>query len=217
MIVFNMMEMERDEQIAEIKGVMMCHNKIVDFLRSTPEYDNYQNEEQYDVHLNIDMAIYRQNLSTCMLLCQLWEHQMAHYIRESIFIQLPRLMDKKIEINYNNSVKIFEELLGFKFNEKDYGRKLSELRHLVNYIKHAEGDSAQKFRKKREDMIIDSDEYRALSSFSSPLIIKMIKIDDFEIEKYQSAILDFWCDFSKNVDVTVPPSKLDEDEYIKIR
>lgn len=203
MLHFNMMEDERVDLVNEIENVVIYHSEVIDFLSSKPVYKNYQNDQEYEMHEEIEMVIYRQHLSTCILLYQLWEHQMAHYIRETFFLMYPQCNDCQMVIDYGDSIDFFREKLDFNIERKKYFKKLTELRTLVAYIKHAEGNAAMRFRKMRSDLIIDPMQYQAMSNFTSPLVVEMININMNELIEYKNAIIEFWLDFSKSVKKTI--------------
>lgn len=129
-----------------------------------------------------------------MLLCQTWENELISFVVKEV----SRYFEVEETLDY---AKVMDKILLKNIDEKriDGLAEIRELRLLVNVIKHGEGNSADRLRKKRPDYF-KANITQPLTNFndrmktwSSPLLDSAaLNIPDDAFYDYYEAINEFW-------------------------
>ena len=144
-------------------------------------------------YLLIDAMEYRTLCMWLSCLRQVWEQQIFRYAeKEATKNSLLGLPKPKNSIN---GMKEYFLKFDVSFGKMPCWSKIEELGLLVNVLKHAEGQSADKLRKLRPDYfkiknpigIEDS-----LKCYNSALIERTLNITNDDFEKYYNSLIEFW-------------------------
>ena len=129
-----------------------------------------------------------------VLLCQTWENEFISFVTEEI--------KQSFEIDSVLTYGVAMDTILLKSVGESNVRgldKIRELRLLVNVIKHGEGNSADKLRKKRPDFFqhdknepVDNQNDRLVTWNSVLLDAEALNIDGNEFYSYFEAINEFW-------------------------
>lgn len=156
-----------------------------------------KNQEFYDL---INQAIALHKFQYLIILCQTWENQLVSFITKEIKYSY------KVEghaeygeiINFLKDIVREENIRGLD--------KLTELRKLINVIKHGDGRAANALRKKRPDYFHSEYEMLDISHLDSLKIWDSIYISPLalnvkneEFYQYYNAINEFWDSFPERV------------------
>ncbi|HDT8036772.1 TPA: hypothetical protein RD636_002582, partial [Enterococcus faecalis] len=129
-----------------------------------------------------------------MLLCQTWENELIIFVTK----ELKNYYELSGGLTYSD---IINKILSKNMNLSDIKGldKINELRLLVNVIKHGEGDSAKKLRKKRPDFFkFETEEeltkYNDRMEIWNSILLEnaALNVDDSEFYLYFNAINNFW-------------------------
>ena len=130
-----------------------------------------------------------------VLLCQTWENEFISFVTQEFkktFFEFERTL------TYGEAM---DEILLKGVGESNVRglEKIRELRLLVNVIKHGEGNSADKLRKKRPDFFqhdrnepVDNRNDRLVTWNSVLLDAEALNVDGDEFYSYFEAINEFW-------------------------
>ncbi|MFS1245092.1 hypothetical protein ACFDCM_10395 [Enterococcus lactis] len=144
------------------------------------------------------------------LLCQTWENEFVSFVNKEMSNYY--LLNKPLSYS-----KVMNDILLKNMEEKKVKElsKIRELRLLVNVIKHGEGNSAIKLRKRRPDFFkyrttepLDKINDRLVTWNSVLLDSDALNVDEKEFYSYYSAINEFWDSMPTRVflDGKTPPS-----------
>lgn len=151
-------------------------------------------EERLGRYLSLEVMKSNNLLMTISMLYHIWEQQlirftvreMKHYIKVS-----------KKEMPFSD-VQIIFKLHGVDIVKTQAWKKLRELKFLVNVIKHADGESADKLRKIRPDFfeleIVKGTD--TLELYESALSNKYaLQVSEQDLHVYINAAKEFWDEF----------------------
>jgi hypothetical protein len=86
------------------------------------------------------------------------------------------------------------------FYDVDFGslkglKLIDQLRLVCNVVKHGEGSSAEKLRRKRPDLIKSHNNTELLELYGSSLLDEVLSISDDSLKEFGKAIESFWDSF----------------------
>lgn len=189
--IFNLNSSEEAEkyQLNRINGVEEtlfedCLTNCMD------EYDYLTNieSETYRYYNFINDAKYRSLSMWICCTCQLWEQQLLCFLIQ--------------EINNRDTVTHFvpkkwkdiEKLLsqhGIVISDMSCWKIISELRDLVNVLKHSEGSSEKRLRGQRPDIfLLDGKDILPIAHTTLGEVVLNISIED--LKRYTEALIEFW-------------------------
>jgi len=151
---------------------------------------------------------YRILIAWLSITCQLWEQQLIQWVDN----QIDGLQLIADGYKYPKSLSEVRDFLyqdgnGFDIRKFQEWKNISELRSIVNVIKHSEGNSEQALRKKRPELFTKEKSYIDGSPIEDAFMIKsmhtsigfpVLEINDDDLEKYTNACSLFWDEFSQN-------------------
>lgn len=164
-----------------------------------PEYHDYSdladiwNEQMSDYAEIFQQAVDGQLYQYITMLCQTWENQLISFCIEEI----ERTLEFKKHPSYGDIINFLKKQIG----KENIGSldKITELRWLVNVIKHGEGNAAKSLREKRPDYFsfnssLDLEKHNdRLVIFDSVFLdTEALNVKEKDFYDYHEAITDFW-------------------------
>ncbi|MDR2733508.1 MAG: hypothetical protein LBC99_02550 [Spirochaetota bacterium] len=159
----------------------------------------------------LSLMRYRTLAMWIMCLCQAWEQQLIKFVvietkndglfdtRDDRAVYGPADLRK----GFCFVKRVFSDH-GVDFESLESWQKISELRHLVNTLKHAEGSSAHELRKLRPDYFdwdgrTSPNGLDSLELFGSTLLDETLKIKPQDFRDYRAALEIFWNELPENM------------------
>lgn len=159
-------------------------------------YDIAESMEAMGVELYEAYQMMKSNhlFITISMLAHMWEQQIIKFVRKELYDNLGKPISA---ISYKEAKEVIEAS-GVEITERASWGKIKELRHLVNTIKHAEGDSAKKLRKLRPDFFAtegfsEGDVFDILELNGSVLLDPYsLNVKESDLLEYIQATKEFW-------------------------
>lgn len=129
------------------------------------------------------------------LLSQVWEQQNITFLRDELAHEgLSIATEKGKKITGWGIKEITEVYKGFgvELSKLSIWEKIDEMRHLVNVLKHAEGNSAETLRKIRPDFFDSGGWGDSLELYHTSLNEEVLNIENQDFIIYHEALIQFW-------------------------
>lgn len=146
--------------------------------------------ERYEI---LSLMRYRNLGMWLSCMCQVWEQQIIRFIKREV--ENDHLIELKKEVDFNEAKECFK-LHNFDIEKMKCWNQIKELRLLVNVIKHAEGNSADRLRKIRPDYFeweerfgFDDDK---LKFHKTTLLEETLNITNKDFDMYYNVLVSFW-------------------------
>ena len=129
------------------------------------------------------------------MLSQVWEQQNIVFLWDELSFEGLKISTKKGKqiknLGITEIIALYKSF-GVNLSNLPMWGRIEEMRHLVNVLKHAEGNSAAKLRKIRPDFFDSHGWGDALELFRTSLNEEVLKIEDQDFIDYHEALIQFW-------------------------
>lgn len=146
--------------------------------------------ERYEI---LSLMRYRNLGMWLSCMCQVWEQQIIRFVKREV--ENDGLIEFTKEVDFNEAKECFK-FHNYDIESMKCWEKIKELRLLVNVIKHAEGNSADRLRKIRPDyfewdkrMGYDDDK---LKFHKTTLLEETLNITNEDFDSYYNILVSFW-------------------------
>lgn len=160
-------------------------------------YKHCQDEEDYFMSIETESfhyyhflkeTSYRTLAMWICCTCQLWEQQLLRFLRQEI--DNGDLNGEIIPENWF-ATKTMLSNYGIDIEKMNCWKSISELRDVVNVLKHSEGKSEERLRKNRPDIfLINGKDCLRICHTTLGEVVLNIKMKD--LKEYTDALIEFW-------------------------
>jgi hypothetical protein len=156
------------------------------------EISEYTFDQAGDQYNRWALMRYRALCMWIALLTQVWEQQNMNFIRDELDTD-GVLVNGQTLVNVGiNNIKEIYEAFGVDIDKLSSWPKIVELRHLVNVIKHVEGNSANKLRILRPDYFNTDGWGDPLELYRNSLNNEAMNVSEEDLTEYHVAVVQFW-------------------------
>ncbi|OGO76911.1 MAG: hypothetical protein A2Y23_08770 [Clostridiales bacterium GWB2_37_7] len=146
--------------------------------------------ERYEI---LSLMRYRNLGMWLSCMCQVWEQQLIRFIKHEV--ENDGLIEFTKEVDFNEAKECFK-FHNYNIESMKCWEQIKELRLLVNVIKHAEGNSADRLRKIRPDYF-EWDKRLGyhddkLKFHKTTLLEQTLNITNKDFDMYYNALVSFW-------------------------
>ncbi|PGT57935.1 hypothetical protein [Bacillus thuringiensis] len=147
--------------------------------------------ELYESHL---MMKSNHLFITISMLAHMWEQQIIKFVKKELYDSSGKNFSG---LSYQHAKEVIETC-GVEITNRSSWKKIKELRHLVNTIKHAEGYSAKELRKLRPDFFATSgfskDDIFDILELNGSVLLNpySLNVSESDLTDYIQATKEFW-------------------------